>query len=95
MQIILIIIACGLNHLIRFQPFSVGMLAVEQGEDTSNVNCWMDIRKGRFPEVRIPNANINTNINESTNRNTIIDTNRNTDIGTITHTNRNTNTKSK
>ena len=28
------------------------MLAVEQGEDTSNVNCWMDIRKGRFPEVR-------------------------------------------
>jgi hypothetical protein len=28
------------------------MLAVEPGEDTSNVNCWMDIRKGRFPEVR-------------------------------------------
>ena len=35
----------------RFQPFSVGMLAVEPGEDTSNVNCWMDIRKGRFPQV--------------------------------------------
>ena len=41
---------------IRFQPFSVGMLAVEQGEDTSNVNCWMDIRKGRFPEVRTSNV---------------------------------------
>ena len=26
---------------------------MEPGEDTSNVNCWMDIRKGRFPEVRI------------------------------------------
>ena len=26
---------------------------MEPGEDTSNVNCWMDIRKGRFPEVRM------------------------------------------
>lgn len=34
-----------------FQPFSVGMLAVEPGHDTSNVNCWMDIRAGKFPQT--------------------------------------------
>jgi len=36
---------------ISFQPFSVGMLAVEKGHDTSNVNCWMDIRSGRYPKT--------------------------------------------
>ena len=39
------------TSLPSFQPFSVGMLAVEQGEDTSHVDCWMDIRKGAFPQV--------------------------------------------
>ena len=28
------------------------MLAVEEGEeDSGNVNCWMDIRSGQYPEV--------------------------------------------
>jgi len=36
---------------ISFQPFSVGMLAVEKGHDTSNVNCWMDIKSGRYPKT--------------------------------------------
>ena len=30
------------------------MLAVqeEEEEDSTNVNCWMDIRSGRYPEVQ-------------------------------------------
>ena len=44
-------VALCYRPLPSFQPFSVGMLAVEQGEDTSHVDCWMDIRKGAFPQV--------------------------------------------